>query len=353
MRFNKLKYVLFPISFLYGIVIHIRNFLFDKQILHSSSFKVPTICIGNIAVGGTGKTPMAEFIIRHLKNDYKIILLSRGYKRMTKGFIVADSNSTAEDIGDEPLQIYKKFPDIKVIVCEKRADALAIIEKEADSKTLVILDDAFQHRAVTTDQNIVLTDYSHIYYKDFFLPVGSLRDQRSSMQRATQIIVTKCPENLSEKERHTILKNINYHPNIPVHFSTMQYGKIYNAFTQNLYLPEKKDTIIALTGIARPQPFIQYLRQYSENIQTEIFPDHHAFTEKDIQSLIDKYLALRKNSNTFIVTTEKDAVRLEKYKSIFQKSHVDFFILPLENSILFQEENLLIGTITKYLNNNQ
>ena len=258
-----LRLLLFPFAFIYGIVIYIRNFLFDKKILYSKHFSTPTICVGNISVGGTGKTPMTEMLLSFLQNDYKIATLSRGYKRKTTGFLIAKENTTALEIGDEPMQFHQNFPNVLVSVGEDRANAIQQLEQLSSKPEVIILDDAMQHRKVKADCNILLTDYSNLYVDDYFLPVGSLRDQRSSAKRANIIVVTKCPSNMDLEEKAEIEKRINKRPYQQLFFSTIAYGTPYDLFTKEPYNFSNSDETIAIAGIAKPQPYFDYLQKHT------------------------------------------------------------------------------------------
>jgi tetraacyldisaccharide 4'-kinase len=244
------RYLLLPVTWVYGSIILLRNKLYDKNILKSSSFNFPVICVGNLATGGTGKTPMTEYLIRLLKDKYKTATLSRGYKRKTVGFAIADTGTTALEIGDEPMQFHQKFPDITVAVGEERVVAIPQLLHERPDTELIILDDAFQHRQVRAGLNIILTDCNNLYTRDLILPAGDLRDVRSSSKRADMIIVTKCRADLSETERNAIIKEINPSNRQTVYFTTIVYGRSYHLFTRETLDISADCGILLVCGIA-------------------------------------------------------------------------------------------------------
>jgi tetraacyldisaccharide 4'-kinase len=254
-----LRYLLFPFSILYGWITSIRNFLFDKGILKSYSFDIPIIAVGNLSVGGTGKTPQIEYLIRLLSPNYEIATLSRGYKRKSEGFVLADSNSNAEILGDEPFQIHQKFPNIHVAVDADRKNGIEQLLKLDNEPEVILLDDAFQHRKVKAGFYILLSSFDDLYFNDFMLPTGNLRESRSGAKRANVIIITKCPKDLSELAQQNMIKKIGL--NVPIFFSFIDYdSEVYNEFES-----KKVEEIIdvdklLLAGIAKPKPFFAYLQ---------------------------------------------------------------------------------------------
>jgi tetraacyldisaccharide 4'-kinase len=327
--------------------------LYDKKILKSEKVSVSTICIGNLTVGGTGKTPHTEFVLSILKNDWKTAMLSRGYKRKTKGFHLANADSTALEIGDEPFQIHAKFPETIVAVDEKRVRGANILLEKFPDLDVIVLDDAFQHRQIQSGFSILLTDYSRLYTRDFYLPSGRLREGKNGNKRADLIVVTKCPENISQAEMLEIQKEIKSQKNQELFFSTYEYKKLKPVF------PEKTENTIELThdfgvlivaGIVSPQAIVQHLKQYTTHIDTLFFPDHHNFSEKDIALLQKMFNSINK-SEKIIVVTEKDAARLlsvdfpDELKSMI-------FALPIEVKILNEKENLFIQKIQSYVRKN-
>src|SRR5690606_9112355 len=295
-----LRKLLYPFSIPYGAITALRNWAFNKDILPSQEFEVPVISVGNLSAGGTGKTPMVEFLIRRF-SAYKIGLVSRGYGRKTKGLVLAKPEHTFSEIGDEPFQIFHKFPEIHLALAEKRPEGVqALIDNF--SPDLILLDDAYQHRYVKPGFQILLTTFQEPFYKDLLLPAGNLRESVSGKNRADVIVVTKCPKNLSIEQAQKITEKIKP-DNQPVFFTTIQYNEPQNAQAQKL--ATKK--VIALTGIARPQPFLNEIGKTLSIEKHLKFPDHHSFSAKEIEE-IEKVIHTTKLP---IITTEKDWVRLK------------------------------------------
>ncbi len=334
MILKSFRYLLIPFSFIYGAIVWIRNWMYDKKILKSSSFNFPLICVGNLAVGGTGKTPMVEYLIRLLKKDYKTATLSRGYKRKTKGFGIAEEDTTALEIGDEPMQFYKKFPDVTVAVGEERLVAIPQILQDRPETQLIILDDAFQHRSVQAGLNILLTEYKDLYTRDLPLPAGDLRDVRASAKRAQIIVVTKCKQHLSEEERQAIIEELDIKPYQKVFFTEIQYGKPYHLFlNKEMDIPVGTD-ILLVCGIANPGPLKDFLAKHFRSYDMVRFSDHHIFNTDDLNEIKRQFEKI-KSSNKIILTTEKDGVRMKK----FENDLVDFplYVIPIQHHFLFDE----------------
>ncbi|MCL4114614.1 UNVERIFIED_CONTAM: hypothetical protein GTU68_005348 [Idotea baltica] len=297
-----LRIIGLPVAFVYGLIIHVRNFLYDTGIFKSKSFETPTVCVGNLSLGGTGKTPMVEFLVAALKDELKVAVLSRGYKRKSNGYIVANADSTVGSLGDEPYQIYNKFKHITLAVDSNRSNGITTLEKEV-KPNLIILDDAFQHRMVKPTFSILLTAYNKYYSNDYFLPYGTLRDSRRQAKRAHIIVVTKCPPNLSVEERENISNGLKPEKSQKVLFSYLDYNnklKGQAIATTLEAISGVKFTLV--TGIANPNPLIIYLK--AKNLQFEHlrFKDHHSFSASEIEKL---------NLKEFVLTTEKDFVRLQ------------------------------------------
>lgn len=330
---KKLRYLLFPFTVIYGGVVTFRNFLFAKNVLKSSEFEVKTISVGNLSTGGTGKTPHIEYLIRLLKNEYKIATLSRGYGRKTGGFEQANDTSTHKEVGDEPLQFYNKFKEeVNVFVENKRVTGVMEILAKHPETEVILLDDAFQHRAIKPGFSILLSDYSSLFYKDVILPAGNLREMRTEANRADLIMVTKCPNDISEKEMEAISIKIKKIANKPVYFSRIKYGEIksFNANLKVLRLNEFKDIeTLLITGIANPKPIQKLLNNNEINYKHLKFPDHHNFTKKNISNIIDIFGSI--SGNKIILTTEKDAVRL---KSIDELKELPIYYLEIEIEII-------------------
>ena len=314
-----LRYLLFPFSILYGWITSIRNFLYDKGILKSYSFDIPIIVVGNLSVGGTGKTPQIEYLIRLLSPNYKIATLSRGYKRKSNGYILADSSSTAESLGDEPFQMHQKFPNIKVAVDADRKNGIENLLKLDEKPDVILLDDAFQHRKVKAGFYIMLSAYDDLFCNDFMLPTGNLRESRSGAKRADIIVITKCPKELSISEQERIEAKINL--NVPLFFSFIDYdNKVYNEIEEIdvREIIEKEKIIIA--GIAKPEPFLNFIKR--ENDLIMVYPDHYHFSDNDVNSLVEK------SSKKIIITTEKDYVRLKS------QNLNNLYYLPIKSTFL-------------------
>ncbi|MEX0312958.1 MAG: tetraacyldisaccharide 4'-kinase [Allomuricauda sp.] len=295
-----LRKIAFPFSLIYGLVVFFRNRLFDIGFFSSKSYNTPTLCVGNLSVGGTGKTPMIEFLVKLLEG-HKVAVLSRGYKRKSKGFVLATSESTMEDLGDEPYQLYKKFPNIVVAVDADRRNGIQNLETLANPD-VILLDDAFQHRRVKPSFSILLTSHTHLFTNDWYLPTGNLRDSRREAKRADLIVVTKCPTGLSHKEKEKISKRINPQPHQKVIFSTLSYQKNITDGSGQIELNALMGKRFALvTGIASPEPLVAYLKGLELTFEHFAYGDHHYFSTNEIAEFANFDL---------ILTTEKDYGRL-------------------------------------------
>ena len=324
---NLVRKILFPFSILYGFITSIRNFLFDKGILKSYSFDIPIIAVGNLSVGGTGKTPQIEYLIRLLSPKYKIATLSRGYKRQSKGFVLADSTSNAAILGDEPFQFYKKFKNIQVAVDADRKKGIEQLLSQIEKPDIILLDDAFQHRKVKAGFYILLTSYDDLYCNDFMLPTGNLRESKSGAKRADVVIVTKCPANFSLDEQNKIKAKLKLDFNQELYFSYIDYDEFIYSEDKSMTVSEIKNVDkLLLAGIAKPELFFRHLEKKDDD--TMVFPDHHHFTELDISSI--KYLAME----MLIITTEKDFVRLKG-----KLDNKQLYYLPIRSSFIFSGEN--------------
>lgn len=323
---NLLRKILFPFSILYGFITSIRNFLFDKGILKSYSFDLPIIAVGNLSMGGTGKTPQIEYLIRLLSPKYKVATLSRGYKRKSEGFVLADANANAEILGDEPFQFYQKFPNIQVAVDANRKNGIEQLLSKPEKPEIILLDDAYQHRKVKAGFYILLTAFGDIYAEDYILPTGNLRESRSGAQRADIVVVTKCPPNLSETEQLLIKNKLKLAKNQELYFSCIAYDDFIYSENNKISLNEiHLENKLLLAGIAKPEPFFKYLKNTNDTCLT--FPDHHHFSDNDIHEIKNKA------QNKIIITTEKDYVRLKGSLPSEQ-----FFYLPIQSSFLSSPE---------------
>ena len=344
------RYLLFHFAFLYGIIIWMRNRLFDKNILKSATFNFPIICVGNLAVGGTGKTPMVEFMVEMLQSRYKTATLSRGYKRKTRGFAIANNQTTAIDIGDEPMQFHQKFPDITVAVGEERLDAIPQILHQRPETAVIILDDAFQHRTVKAGLNILLTDYKNLYTRDLMMPAGDLRDVKSSSKRADIIIVTKCRPGLDVEEKNALIEEIDPLPHQQVLFTEILYAQPYHLFNNEQINIGAQTDVLLLCGIANPKPMMDFLTAHVHSYDMNRYPDHHIFTIDDLKE-IKKHFEKLESKNKIILTTEKDAVRLQKY--INELSSYPIYVLPIKHSFLFNEAPAFESSVTDFIGSYQ
>ena len=320
--------------------------MFDKNILKSSDFNFPIICVGNLAVGGTGKTPMVEYLVKFLKDRYKTATLSRGYKRKTKGFAIANENTTAIEIGDEPMQFHQKFPDITVAVGEERLVAIPQVLHQKPETQVIILDDAFQHRTVRAGLNILLTDYKNLYTRDLMMPAGDLRDVKQSSKRADVIVVTKCRAELSAAEKQKIIHELNPLPKQQVFFSEIVYDEPYHLFGGGKGILNASTDVLLVCGIASPKPLKDFLTTHVHTYDMIRYPDHHIFTTDDLTEIKKHYEKLNPSSR-IILTTEKDAVRLQK----FRKELADYpvYVLPIRHRFMFDEAEKFESVITAFI----
>lgn len=316
--------ILFPFAVLYGFLMLIRNQLYNKGILKINSFNIPVICVGNLNVGGTGKTPMIEYLLNVLLKKYRVAALSRGYGRKTSGFIHVSGNEDVKEVGDEPLQFKTKFKNAIVAVDEKRVRGIEIL-KQKFSPEVVLLDDAFQHRKVKAGLNILLTKYGDLYSEDFMLPTGNLREFTTGAERAAIVVVTKCPSDLSEIEQDEIREDLKLKPFQQLFFSFIEYGEyVVNASEKIPFQKLIGEKITLVTGIANPKPLLSFLNKEGINYTHHNFRDHHNFSEADIN---------RFSADPFILTTEKDYMRLKNL--VAQQA---LFYLPIEMKFLKDAE---------------
>jgi tetraacyldisaccharide 4'-kinase len=340
------RILLLPFSLVYGLIVYIRNWMFDKNIIRSATFNLPLICIGNLSVGGTGKSPMVEFLVGKLKSKFQVAILSRGYKRKTRGYTLATGRSTALEIGDEPMQFFNKFPDVSVAVGEERVFAIPQLLHDKPDTRVIILDDAFQHRSVKAGYNILLTECNNLFTRDWFLPTGDLRDQRKSARRADIIVVTKCPLDLSLAEKNRIIKEIKPGPGQQIFFTAISYGKPYQLITQEPWKATKSTELLLVTGIANPGPLKKHLEETFNGYDELAFSDHHIFTIDDLNYILKKFNQIP-SPGKIILTTEKDAVRLQKFSH--QLRDLPVFVMPIQPVFLFHEENQFTRLITTFI----
>ena len=353
--FIKINKWLLPFSWIYGLVVWFRNQLFDIGILKSKDYKIPVIAVGNITVGGAGKTPHVEYLIRLLKDKVKVAVLSRGYKRKSKGFVLADMNSTVEEIGDEPYQMKKKFPDIDIAVDKNRQEGIELLTNNTTAKDIdvIILDDAYQHRYVKPGINILLVDYHRLLLYDKLLPAGRLREPKESTVRADMVIITKCPTELKPMDYRVITRAMNLYPYQTLLFSTLKYGNlipVYSGDEQTLDSLNKEVNVLLLTGIASPKQMVIDLKPYAKEIVPLTFRDHHQFSHKDIVKINEKYSSMP--SPKIIVTTEKDMTRLINKDGFSEEVKQNMFMLPIEIEIQLGQEEIFNQKIISYVQKN-
>lgn len=335
-----IKIILFPFSLLYGLFVGLRNYFYNIGLLRSSSFSVPTISVGNLAVGGTGKTPHIEYLVNILKDYIEVGTLSRGYRRKTVGFLEVQRNMTALDSGDEPLQFKHKFgDDIMVAVGEDRALSIPRMLMRKPDLQVVLLDDAYQHRSVNPYINILLTDYFNLFTDDFVLPAGRLREWSSSYQRAHVIIVTKCPPDLSGEDTDRIRKKINPLSHQILYFSTIEYDKPYYLFNRSYQLhPDSELGVYLVSGIANNSSMKEYVRGNFKLKRIKEFSDHHNFTNLEVANIVQDFAGLD-HPKKIVLTTEKDGMRLMNHKEYLLKNKVPIFVLPIRIRFLFDGGN--------------
>ena len=346
---NTLKYILLkPLSVLYGIGVGLRNKLFDLGIFHSHKCGLTTISVGNITVGGTGKTPHAEYLLEYLSKRVSTAYLSRGYKRSTAGFKIADEKSTASTIGDEAYQIYRKFENVTVAVDGNRVNALKKLQQHKTEPKVVVLDDAYQHRKLHPDLNILLIDYNRLTYRDLMLPLGELRESSENTDRADIIIFTKCPNTMQPVDMLSTRTQINPFPYQTLYYTSLSYGEPKGLFTDKKIELYGKEVLL-ITGIAQPQHLHKHLEQYASLITALKYPDHHRFTSYDIQEIAEDYEGLA-NGNRVIITTEKDAARLISME-IPESIKNDIYTIGIEIEFLFNGKQNFNAQIDKFLRN--
>ncbi len=363
-HFIKIRRWLYPLSWLYGMGVYLRNKLFDRGWLRSKSFDVPVICVGNLAVGGTGKTPHTEYLIKLLqKAGINVAFLSRGYKRKTRGYILADGQSDVEQIGDEPCQIKRKYPDVQVAVDENRCHGIEQLLKLTNpSVETIILDDAFQHRYVKAGLNILLTDYHRLLCDDALLPAGHLREPASGKNRAHIVVVTKCPDNLKPIDFNIISKRLHLYPYQQLFFSRLHYGMLMPLFPekanekQSIASLSENEQVLLVTGIASPTPLLKEVKTYTPHVKLLAFDDHHNFTVKDLQRIKEQFLSMEERKR-LIITTEKDATRLKSHPTLDELLKPHIYVLPIEIDILQNQQHIfnqnIIGYVRAYTRNSK
>lgn len=343
-----------PLSLLYGLVTFLRNRLYDWGFLTSKKYAIPIISVGNITVGGTGKTPHIEYLIKLLSKHYKVAVLSRGYKRKSRGYILASADSTIEEIGDESWQIKQKFPNIYVAVDTDRCRGIERLIQDVDTKDvqIILLDDAYQHRRVTPGRNILLTDYRRLFSKDSLLPAGRLRESAKEKERANIVIVTKCPANMSPMDYRIIAESLDLRPYQQLYFSAIKYGRMVNMHTQEIKCMRElnRHNVLLLAGIGCPKQMILDLSPNFASVKSLDLRDHHYYTKKDIENIINEFNDIPEPK--LIVTTEKDTTKLISLDSTPINLRKQIWILPIGIKILQDKENIFNDKITGYVQKN-
>ena len=350
----KINEWLLPLSWLYGMGVRFRNWLFDVGLKKSHSFDIPVISVGNITVGGSGKTPHVEYLVRLLREKVHVAVLSRGYKRKGKGFILADEHTTMEEIGDEPFQMHRKFPDVAVAVEKSRVKGIELLQEGATTKDVevIVLDDAFQHRYVKPGINILLVDYHRLFIYDKLLPAGRLREPVSGKRRADIVIVTKCPKDLKPMEYRVLTKALDLYPYQELYFTTINYCAPKYVFTGSEVEMEELSAyhVLLLSGIASPKHLEKDLEGKFASMRTMTFPDHHMFKHKDIIRINEEYDALPQPR--VIITTEKDAVRLRAVDGLEDEVKAHLMELPIKVDFMLEQEETFKNKIISYVRKN-
>jgi tetraacyldisaccharide 4'-kinase len=343
-----MRFILLPLVWFYQLILMVRHALYDWGVLRVAKFDIPIICVGNLAMGGTGKTPHIEYLIRLFSSSFRVAVLSRGYGRKTKGYMLAAGAMTYREIGDEPMQYYKKFDDISLAVDEDRVRGVEMLLGESDPPQLILLDDAFQHRAIKAGLNILLTDYHNLYPNDFLFPAGQLRDINAAAKRADIIVVTKTPKIFSPFTRRRLTEIIQPKMHQKLYFSYLSYGSMIPVGETKIAIPRRVSTIVMFCGIANPYPLQEFLQKKCTELITIDFPDHHSFTEKDMHRVVNEYENVL-GKNKIIVTTEKDAMRLidSPYFSLFK--NIPLFYVPVEVKFHESEQQSFDQQLNEYV----
>lgn len=341
-----LRYLLLPFTLLYGSIVWLRNRLYDSGFMSAVSFDIPVIAVGNLSVGGTGKTPHIEYLVRLLQYEYKVATMSRGYKRRTRGFLLADAETNALKIGDEPMQYYLKFPELAVSVAEDRMTGIPSLLMARPETEVVLLDDAYQHRSVKPGLNILITDFASPYSRDYILPYGRLREGRSAAQRANIIVVSKCPPSLSPEQAQQMIDALKPLAHQQVFFSTIRYGQAYDFFGR---LPAQyaKRKVLLISGIAKPEPLVAHISQSAEQVHLLDYPDHHFFTERNFEEI--RQVLKDWDNDCVIVTTEKDATRLYLHKKQMANIPVHVIVLPVEVAFLLGQQQQFDSLVRRFV----
>lgn len=352
MKRNPVAFILlYPFSLLYSGIISLRNLFYETDLLRSTSFSIPVINVGNLSVGGTGKTPHIEYLIRLLSPYINVATLSRGYKRKSKGFKLVGPGDNAASAGDEPLQFKTKFPQIPVAVSESRNIGIPMLLKRHPHVQTILLDDAFQHRSVVPGLNILLTEHDNLFTDDHLLPAGRLREPKASYERANIIIISKCPDEMTEKQQQNILERINPYSHQKVFFSKYQYALPYYIFDKNIKLPLREENkIVLISAIAKVDYLVNYLEKVAQIENIIKYEDHHYFSAFELEQF-KKIYENNNVENTLFLTTEKDAMRLALHKDFLIKNNIPVFVLPVEVSFLNNKKTEFDNSIKEFLSN--
>ena len=343
--------LLAPFSLLYGLGISLRNFFYKKGILKGVEFDIPLISVGNLSIGGAGKTPHIEYLIRLLKDYLNVATISRGYKRKTKGFLIVKPNHNANAVGDEPLQFARKFQDILVTVSESRTFAVPQILMEQPESQVILLDDAFQHLSINPGLNILLTEFSYPFTKDYLLPSGRLREWRSAYRRADIIIVSKCPSQITKSDKNSFIEEINPLSRQRIYFSYYKYDQPYFLLSPNYRLNLSQDLdVVLISAIARADYLVEYLEKHVNSIQALEYEDHHYFTKFDVSQLKNTFSNID-SPKKIILTTEKDAMRLELHQQFIVENKLPVYVLPVKVAFHFDEGEVFDNDIKQFLLN--
>ena len=353
----KINRWLLPFSWLYGLAVIIRNELFELNILKTRRFDIPVISVGNITVGGSGKTPHVEYLIRLLKDKMKVAVLSRGYKRKSRGYVLAGNNTPMREIGDEPYQMKIKFPDIRVAVDKKRCEGIDRLTTDEETKDtdVILLDDAFQHRYVQPGINILLVDYHRLIIYDKLLPAGRLREPLSGKHRADIVIITKCPDTLNPIDYRVLSKAMELYPFQQLYFTKLEYCPLEPIFDKGLSIPLTEirgKNVLLLTGIASPRQLETDINAYTGNNALTMlsFPDHHSFTQKDIRRINEAFAGME--APRMIITTEKDQARLMGIETLSDDVKDNIYALPIKVRFMLDKEETFNKKIISYVRKN-
>ncbi len=345
------KILMTPFAMIYGLTVSLRNALYDSGMLRSTSFDLPVISVGNIKVGGTGKTPTVEWLIQMLAPFLNVGVLSRGFSRKTNGYHLVSTSDKTYTVGDEALQIKRKFPSIAVAVCESRTIGVSSLIMDSPQTQVVLLDDAFQHRSIDPSLSIVLTEYHNPYYHDYLMPMGKLREWRSAIQRADYLIVSKCPTDLTQEEANIFKKRIEEINPENIFFSHIDYGPCYSIYEYKRQLHIDNETAVQIiSGIAEPEYLKDHFRGRADRVYSYDFPDHHAYEKSDVLNIISSFTRIPYQKKA-LITTEKDIVKLINHIDLFKEAEIEVFIQRIGVHILFNKHNELESRIKSFLLN--